>query len=85
MLELPNLRGRFFNVPLCCDCWDRLNPERKLDPARRAELDAQVAKATEGWDKDQVADNRCAACDENVHAGIFVRVNVASLRAMRPR
>lgn len=85
MPELPSLKGRFFSVALCCDCWDRLNPERRMDAERRAQLEWEIALATASWDKDDVANNRCAACDENVHAGIFVRVNVQSLRAMRPK
>ena len=84
MREMPTLKGRWFNVALCVDCWDRCNPERKCDPERRAQLESDLAELTKDWDKDDIANNRCAACDEVPHAGIFVRVTVESLRKMRP-
>lgn len=85
MEEIPNLKGRYFNVALCLDCWDRCNPDRKADAERRADIETRLREATKDWDKDDVAANRCPVCDENVHAGIYVRVNVEKLRSMRPR
>lgn len=82
---MPNLRGRWFNVALCCDCWDRLNPDRAMSPEHKAELEATVLAAFKTADKDDVAANRCAACEEQPDAGIFVRVNVQMLRDMRPK
>ncbi len=83
--EIPTLKGRFFNVALCADCWDRLNPDRKMQDDQRSATHDHIAAQCEGKDKDFLADNRCAACDEQPHWGIYVRVNVESLRAMRPR
>lgn len=83
-MTAPTLRGLWFNVALCCDCWDRLNPDRRLDPARKAAMEREIAATFAAADKDDIARNRCAACDEQPHAGIFVRVTVKSLRAMRP-
>lgn len=85
MEPLPTLKGRYFNVPICVDCWDRCNPERKATPERRAELETNLREFTAGWDKDDIAANRCPVCDENVHMGIYVRVTTQSLRAMRPK
>lgn len=84
-VDYPSLRGRWFNVALCCDCWDRLNPDRKLEPERKRAIEAELCATHADVDKDFIADNRCAACDENIHAGIFVRVTVETLRAMRPQ
>jgi hypothetical protein len=84
MRELPTLKDRWFAVALCCACWDRLNPDRKLEPERRAQMEADLAERCADCDKDDIVANRCAACDEQVHAGIYVRVNVQTLRAMRP-
>jgi hypothetical protein len=83
--DIPNLKGRFFNVALCADCWDRLNPERKMQPEQRQQTAAHIAEKFKDADKDDIANNRCAACDEQPHWGIFVRVNIESLRAMRPK
>ncbi len=85
MPELPSLKGRWFNVGLCCACWDRLNPDRKLEPERRASIEAEIAESAAALDKSELFDNRCAACEETVHAGIFVRANLETLRAMRPK
>jgi hypothetical protein len=84
MPELPSLKGRYFIVGLCCDCWDRCNADRKLDPERRAAIEEQVAEQTRNFDKDDLADNRCPVCDENINAGIYVRVTPETLRKMRP-
>lgn len=85
MPDIPSLKGRWFNVALCADCWDRLNPDRKLDAERRVAIEQMIAVAFKDADKDWIAENRCAACDEQPHAGIYVRVNVETLRAMRPK
>lgn len=83
MPDMPSLKGRFFNVGLCCACWDACNPDRQLEPERRASIEAQVAEGTKDFDKDDLAINRCPVCDENLNAGIFVRVSPESLRALR--
>lgn len=83
MPELPSLKGRWFAVGLCCACWDRLNPDRKLEPERRASIEAELAEVTANWDAGEVFENRCAVCEETAHAGIFVRSNLETLRAMR--
>lgn len=85
MGTIPTLEGRIFNIPLCVDCWDSLNPERKATPEARVDMLAELEKQTEGWDKDDVAANRCPVCDTNVHNGIYVRVSPDSLRALRKR
>lgn len=82
---LPSLVGRYFNVGLCCACWDRLNPERKLEPERRAQMESEIAETWSKFDKGDIVVNRCAACEETVHAGILVRVNLERLREMRPK
>ncbi len=81
---MPTLRGRWFNVALCCDCWNRLNPDRAMEPERQRAAEAYVVKEFASSDKDDIAGNRCAACEEVPHAGIYVRVNVETLRKMRP-
>lgn len=82
--DIPTLRGRWFNVALCADCWDRLNPDRKMPEDQRRDTHERICAAYQHDDKDVIADNRCAACDEQPHWGIYVRVNVETLRAMRP-
>lgn len=83
--EIPNLRGRFFNVALCADCWDIVNPERKMADDQRRDTHERICNAYQGQDTDVVADNRCPVCDEQPHWGIYVRVNVEKLREMRKK
>lgn len=82
--EIPTLKGRFFNVALCADCWDRLHPDRKMPEDQRRDTHERICDAYAEADKDDIANNRCAACDEQPHWGISVRVDVARLRSMRP-
>lgn len=85
--EIPTLRGRWFNVALCADCWDRINPDRKMGEDQRRDQHERMCDmyCRPEIDKDDIAMNRCAACDEQPHWGIWVRVNVEKLREMRPK
>lgn len=85
---MPTLRGRWFNVAICCECWDRLNPDRKMEPGRKQATELAIiadwAQLNTDERKELLVANRCAACEEVPHAGIFIRVTVEKLRAMRP-
>jgi hypothetical protein len=82
--DMPTLRGRWFNVALCCDCWNRLNPDRAMEPERQRSIEALIVKTFADAEKDAIRDNCCAACEEVPHAGIYVRTTVEALRKMRP-
>lgn len=84
-MTLPSLKGRWFNVGLCCACWDACNPDRKLEPDRRKEIEARLAADTADFDKDDLAAHRCPVCDESLNAGIYVRVTPETLRELRKK
>jgi cytochrome c5 len=83
MTELPSIKGRWINAAMCCACWDALNPDRKLEPERRAAIEAEIAESTKELDKNDLFANRCVVCEETVHAGIFIRATTDTLREKR--
>jgi hypothetical protein len=75
----------FKTFALCVDCWHVARPERPAPTEQRQRMAEDRAKAEATLSDDEQWENRCPCCEERIHDGIYVRMRLEELRALRAK